>query len=241
MKTKNLLLLLPLLVNSAIAEENIETEEIKTLANKWFGDIPSGNITNRTLPKEPKQTEERRLEVSRDVPANAIYKAYHMPNKTHADYYTIDLLSDVLSLGKSSRIYVSLVKNQKLFSEISAFISGSHDEGLFTISGKLLEGVSFKTAEEAILKEVELIKKELVNAAELSKVKNKIESTTQFSETSVLNKAMSLSFAELLGNANDVNSEVENYQKVTAEGINRVANEILIKTNCSTLIYAKSK
>ena len=220
---------------------DIETEEIKTLANKWFGDIPSGNITDRKLPKEPKQTEERRLEVSRDVPANAIYKAYHMPNKTHADYYTIDLLSDVLSLGKSSRIYVSLVKNQKLFSEISAFISGSHDEGLFTISGKLLEGVSFKTAEEAILKEVELIKKELVNAAELSKVKNKIESTSQFSETSVLNKAMSLSFAELLGNANDVNSEVENYQKVTAESINRVANEILIKTNCSTLIYAKSK
>jgi len=220
---------------------NIETEEIKTLAKKWFGDIPSGKITDRKLPKEPKQTEERRLEVLRDVPANAIYKAYHMPNKKHADYYTIDLLSDVLSLGKSSRIYVSLVKNQKLFSEISAFISGSHDEGLFTISGKLLEGVSFKTAEEAILKEVDLIKKEPVNALELSKVKNKIESTTQFSETSVLNKAMSLSFAELLGDANDVNSEVENYQKVTAEGIHRVANEILIETNCSTLIYAKSK
>lgn len=220
---------------------DVETEEIKALTKKWFGDIPSGEIPKRNLPKEPKQTEARRLEVARDVPANALYKAYHMCNKTHVDYHTTDLLSDVLSLGKSSRLYTSLVKTQKLFSEISAFISGSYDEGLFTISGKLLDGVSFSDAEEAIQKELELIKTALINEDELSKVKNKIESTTQFSETSVLNKAMNLSFAELLGDANDVNLEVENYQKVTAKGINRIANEILNETNCSTLIYAKSK
>jgi predicted Zn-dependent peptidase len=220
---------------------DVETEEIKVLTKKWFGDIPSGEIPIRNLPKEPQQTEARRLEVVRDVPANALYKAYHMCNKTHVDYHTTDLLSDVLSLGKSSRLYTSLVKKQKLFSEISAFISGSHDEGLFTISGKLLDGVSFSAAEEAIQKELKLIKKELVHEGELSKVKNKIESTTQFSETSVLNKAMNLSFAELLGDANDVNLEVGHYQQVTAKGINRIANEILNETNCSTLIYAKSK
>jgi len=220
---------------------DIETEKIKTLTNKWFGNIPTGKTTERILPKEPKQKENRRLEVERDVPANAIYKAYHMCNRTHEDYYTTDLLSDILSLGKSSRLYSSLVKKQKLFSEINAFIAGSHDEGLFTISGKLLDGVTFDTAEKAILKEIKSIKQELVKEDELTKVKNKIESTTQFSETSVLNKAMSLSFAELLGNANDVNSEVENYQKVTAKGINRIANEILNETNCSTLIYSKSK
>ena len=220
---------------------DVEAKEIKALTEKWFGDIPAGKLSKRDLPAEQKQTAERRLEVKRDVPANAIYKAYHMCKKTHADYHATDLLSDVLSLGKSSRFYSSLVKEQKLFSEINAFISGSHDEGLFTITGKLLDGISFAIAEEAILKEIKLIKEELVSEDELTKVKNKIESTAQFSETSVLNKAMNLSFAELLGDANDVNLEVDNYQKVTAKDINRIANEILKKTNCSTLIYAKSK
>lgn len=218
---------------------DVELEEIKRLTEKWFGGIPSKNVPSRNLPKEPQQTEERRLKVERDVPANAIYKAYKMCSKKHSDYYSTDLLSDVLSLGKSSRLYISLVKKQKLFSEISAFISGSFDEGLLTISGKLLDGVSFKDAENSILNELEIIKSVLVDEGELTKVKNKIESTNQFSETSVLNKAMNLSFAELLGDANDVNLEVEKYQKVTAEDIKRVANEVLNESNCSTLIYSK--
>ncbi|PCJ25676.1 MAG: peptidase M16 [Flavobacteriales bacterium] len=220
---------------------NVDIGDIKQLTKKWFGDIPSGNTPLRNLPKESKQTKERRLKVERDVPANAIYKAYHMCSKNHPDYHATDLLSDVLSLGKSSRLYISLIKEQKLFSEISAFISGSHDEGLLTINGKLLDGVSFKDAESSILKEVEAIKNELVNENELSKVKNKIESTTQFSETSVLNKAMNLSFAELLGDANNVNLEVEKYQEVTAEDIKRIANQVLNESNCSTLIYAKKE
>ncbi|MBL4669061.1 MAG: insulinase family protein [Flavobacteriales bacterium] len=220
---------------------NVELNEIKQLTRKWFGDIPKGDVPQRKLPKEPQQTEEKRLEVERDVPANAIYKAYKMCSKTHPDYFITDLLSDILSLGKSSRLYISLVKKQKLFSEISAYISGSHDEGLLTISGKLQDGITFDSAEKAILKEIENIKLELVKENELSKVKNKIESTTQFSETSVLNKAMNLSFAELLGDANDVNLEVDKYQQITTEDIQRVANAILNKTNCSTLIYAKKK
>ena len=220
---------------------NIDLEQIKELSEKWFENIPSGNIPERNLPIEPQQTTEKRLKVERDVPINAIYKAYKMCSKKHSDYFTTDLLSDVLSLGKSSRFHTSLIKKQKLFSEINAFISGSFDEGLFTITGKLLDGISFEDAETAILQEVEKIKGEIVTEAELTKVKNKIESTTLFSETSVLNKAMNLSFAELTGNANDVNLEVEHYLKVTPEDIKRVANEILISTNCSTLIYAKTK
>ncbi len=218
---------------------NVKSEDILKLAKKWFENIPAGVINERKLEKEPKQIKEKRLRVERDVPTNAIYKAYKMCNKKHADYLTTDLLSDVLSLGKSSRFHTSLIKEQKLFSEINAFISGSYDEGLFTISGKLLDGISFEKAESAILAELTKIKSELASEEELTKVKNKIESTTQFSETSVLNKAMNLCFAELIGNANDVNLEFEKYQKVSAEDINRVANEILVETNCSTLIYAK--
>ncbi len=220
---------------------NVETEEIEVLAKKWFGAIPSKEIPKRNLPKEPQQNEERRLEVTRDVPANAIYKAYKMCSKIDNDYAATDLLSDVLSLGSSSRFHTSLIKEQKLFSEINAFIFGSTDEGLFVISGKLLNGVSYQNAEEAIETELEKIKAQFVDSNELNKVKNKIESTHQFSETNVLNKAMNLAFAELQNDANDVNLEVEKYQKVSAEDINRIANQILISTNCSTLIYAKKE
>jgi predicted Zn-dependent peptidase len=220
---------------------NVRTEDIKKLSKNWFENIPSGKVVKKDLPKDPKQLKEKRLRVSRDVPTNAIYKAYKMCNKQHQDYFVTDLLSDVLSLGKSSRFHNSLVKEQKLFSDINAFISGSFDEGLFTVTGKLSDNVSFEKAEEAILLELKKIKDELVNDAELTKVKNKIESTTEFSETSVLNKAMNLSFAELLGDANAVNLEVKRYQEVTAEDLKRVANEILIESNCSTLIYAKNK
>ena len=219
---------------------NIKTEEIKLLSNKWFGEIPAGNKTKRNLPIEDKQTEERRLEVKRDVPANALYKAYKMCEKSDKDFHATDLLSDILSLGTSSRFHTSLVKEQKLFSEISAYVMGSFDEGLFVISGKLLDDISYQNAELAIEEELNKIKNNLIEDTELQKVKNKIESTHQFSETNVLNKAMNLAFAELLGNANDINKEVEKYNAVTADDIHRIANQILNTSNCSTLVYAKN-
>jgi zinc protease len=220
---------------------NVELDEIKQLTKKWFEDIPQGNIHKRNLPKEPQQTEERRLRVERDVPANAIYKAYKMCHRNHKDYYATDLLSDILSLGKSSRLHIKLVKEKKLFSDINAYVLGSSNEGLLIISGNLLDGISFEIAEQAILKEIEKIKTEVIKDSELSKVKNKIESTHQFSETSVLNKAMNLSFAELNGDANNINTEPEKYRQVTSNEIKKIANQILIKTNCSTLIYAKKE
>jgi zinc protease len=136
---------------------NITTEEIKTLAEKWFGNIPSSKKPIRNLPKEPKQTEERRLQVERDVPANAIYKAYRMCKKTDDDFYATDLLSDILSNGNSARLHQALVKNNNLFSEISAYVMGSFDEGMFIISGNLQENVSFEEAENEIENELDLI------------------------------------------------------------------------------------
>ncbi len=220
---------------------NVETEEIKSLAKKWFGDIPKKETPKRNLPKEPQQSEARRLEVKRNVPANAIYKAYKMCAKTNKDYHATDLLSDILSLGSSSRFHTSLIKEQKLFSEINAYVMGSSDEGLFVISGKLSDEINYETAELSIEKELDKIKSHLVSENELQKVKNKIESTHEFSETNILNKAMNLAFAELQNDANDVNLEIEKYNSVTAEDINRIANKILIPTNCSTLIYAKKE
>lgn len=216
---------------------NVELEEVKALTEKWFGPIPAGNVPVRNLPQEPVQTEERKLSVERAVPANAIYKVWHMVDRLHPDFYATDLLSDVLSNGKSSRLYQTLVKEKQLFSDIGAYQSGDIDAGLFVISGRLNAGVTMEQAEEAIATELDKLKAEPVEERELTKLKNKLESNNVFGEMSVLNKAMNLAYAELLGDANRVNTELERYQAVTPADIQRVANTLLTAQNCSTLYY----
>ncbi len=218
---------------------NIQHEEVIQLSEKWFGNIPTGEIKQRNLPKEPQQTEARKLTLERDVPANAIYKAYHICKRTDNDFYVFDLISDLLSRGNSSRFYQSLIKEQKLFSEIDAYVTGDFDPGLLVISGKLSEGVDFETAENAIHKEIEKLQTELINANDLQKLKNNVESHHVFGQMSVLNKAMALAFAELMGDIELVNNEVAKYNSITSQQIKDIANKFLIENNCSTLYYKK--
>jgi predicted Zn-dependent peptidase len=220
---------------------DVDTKEIRKLSQKWFGSIPEGKVTKRKLPPEPIQTKGRKKTVVRNIPSDTIYKAYHCSSRLDKEYYTVDLLSDILSNGKSSRFFQELLMKKKLFSEINAYQTGDLDKGLFIISGKLSEGVKMEKAEDAIIKELEKIKKDLVKEDELKKVKNKIESTLIFSEISVLNKAMNLAFAELMGGAQQVNTEIDRYQSVTSKMIQQQANEILKESNCSTLYYKAKK
>lgn len=216
---------------------NVKSEEVKLLAEKWFGDIPARASIKRNLPKEPKQIQARTMTVHADVPLDAIYKAYHMPARGDKNYYVVDLISDILSSGKSSRFYKNLVKEKKLFSEINAYITGSIDPGLFVIDGKLMKGVKMQDAEEAINEELKKLHNERVSNEELEKVKNRVESQIEFSEMEALNKALNLAFAELLGNPNLVNEEKELYLSVTPERLQWQAQEVLCESNCSTLYY----
>ncbi len=218
---------------------DVEVEQVKALAEKWFEPIDAGVKPKRNLPVEPEQTEYRSLTVERDVPINSIYRAYRMCARTDAEYHTIDLISDILSRGNSSRLYKNLIKDKQLFSDIHAYVMGDFDKGIFVISGKVNDGVSIDAAEAGIDAEIAKLQNELVAADELQKCKNKVESTVTYSEADVLNKATNLAISELLGDANLINKEIENYQKVTAEQIKEQANKILQKTNCSTLFYLK--
>lgn len=216
---------------------NVKAAEILELAEKWFGDIPPGNTPPRQLPKEPPQTGLQTLTVHADVPLDAIYKAWHMPGRLEDGYYAADLITDVLSGGKSSRLYQSLVKEKKLFSDIHAYQTGAIDPGLIVVEGKLVKGVKMEDAEEAIDEEIALITSKKIEERELTKVKNRIESQIAFSETEVLNKTMNLAYYELLGDANLVNEEVNHYLNVTADDIYREANRIFTRNNCSVLYY----
>lgn len=216
---------------------HVDTQEVRKLAEKWFGPIPSVPTPERHLPQEPVQAEARRDEFSTDVPANDIYMAFHMADRKSEQYYVSDLISDILSRGTSSRLYRRLVKERQLFGEVNAYLTGSLDPGLFMLEGKPLAHVPVEEAEQAIWEELEDLKAGLVEDYELEKVKNKIESTMAFSEMSILDKAMNLAYFELLGDAQELNLEAARYGAVTAEQIQEAARQIFTRDNSSTLIY----
>jgi predicted Zn-dependent peptidase len=220
---------------------DVTLQQVKDLAEKWFGPIPAGQKYHRDLPQEPEQHDERRLTVTAKVPLNDVYIAFQMEGRLGESFHAIELISDILSRGHSSRLYKALVKDKELFSEVHAYISGSVDTGMFVVEGKPLDGIHIEDAEAAIWEELERIKAEEVPADELTKVKNKTESTMIFSEMSLLDKAMNLSYYELLGDADMLNHETQRFLAVTAAEIQQQARQLFRKDNSSTLIYLAEK
>lgn len=216
---------------------NVTTERVKALAEKWFGDIPSGERYKRNVPQEPEQKEERKLEVKANVPLDALYKTWHIYPRLDRKYYITDLLSDILSGGGSSRLYQSLVKEKQFFSNIECYHFGTADAGLLCIEGKLVKGIKMEDAEKAIEAELDKMKNELVDEAELQKVKNKTESMIAFEDMSIMNRANSLAYYEWLGDASWMNFELDKYGSVTTEDILQESRNIFRKENSNTLYY----
>jgi len=216
---------------------NVTKEEVRKLSEKWFGPIPTGSNAKRSLVSEPQQLQKRTAEVKANVPADALYMSWHMPGRFHDDYYAIDLLSDILSRGKSSRFHNILVKEKEIFTSVSSFVIGTIDPGMFVVSGRIREGITLLEAEA----EVNLILKEVINEGvskeELLKVKNQAISTLAFGEVEVMNRAMNLAFAKLSGDANLVNTEAMKIEAVTLSDIQRVAATVLVENNSSVLYY----
>ena len=214
---------------------NLEFDEVKRLTEKWFGDIPSGPKPERKLPFEPEQIDYRELTIQREVPANAFYYAFKMVDRKHTDFLSTDLLSDALGRDKSSQLYISLKKEQNLVSNISAYITGSIDTGLLVISGKLNEGVSFEQLDTALWKELDKVTNSLFSDNDLKRLLNKILTSKEFQDQGILNRAMSLCTYELLGDAEMINHESDHYHRITTADIQRVAQSVLQKTNCTLL------
>jgi zinc protease len=216
---------------------NITVEKVRSLAEKWFGPIEPGEKYVRRLPAEPLQSAARKLEVHADVPLDALYKCWHIAARLDPGYYAADLITEILGGGTSSRLYQSLVKEKKLFSNIDCSHHGTVDEGLLSIEGKLVKGVKIEDAEAALEEVLNKLKAEVVNETELQKVKNKTESIIAFEDLTLMNRANSLAFYELLGDADLMHTELSRYNKVTAEDIHNASNIIFKDTNSSTLWY----
>jgi predicted Zn-dependent peptidase len=216
---------------------NINPDKVFMLADKWFSPIGRRNPAGRNLPAEPLQDSPRTLTVRRNVPVDSLYKVWHIGPRKSDDFYSLDLLTDLLSGGDSGRLFNKLVREKNFFSEINAFITSDIDPGLVILNGKLMKNVDIYAADSAVNEVIDELKDSRIKDNELEKVKNKFESSTVLSNTSILNKAMNLSFYELLGDPNLVNREVESFRAVTHEMVKEAANKYLTTRNCTTLYY----
>jgi len=216
---------------------NVNLQQIKELSEKWFGSIPAGDKYQRSLPAEPRQTSARKLEIKSRVPLDALYKCWHMDARLDKGYYAAELITELLSGGGSSRLYQSLVKEKQLFSNIECYHFGSTDAGLMVIEGKLVKGVKMETADAAIEEELEKLRRQTIPDKELQKAKNKTEAALAFEDMSVMNRANSLAFYELLGNANLINEELGRYQELSVEDIRNHTNKIFDTNNSNTIYY----
>ena len=220
---------------------NITVEKAEKLATDWFGPIPRRKIRTRTLPAEPLQTEERSLTIEKDIPSEAIYKVWHIGPRNNHDFHALDVITDLLAGGESGRLHTKLVRDRKLFSEINAYITSDIDPGLVILQGKLMKGIEIESADQSVNEVLNGLLDTSNMEEEMEKVRNKYESSTVFSNTSILNKAVSLAHYELLGDPDLINSEVDAYRSVSSEMVAEAAEKYFRPSNCSSLYYKSTR
>ncbi len=220
---------------------NVDVNHTTDRVNHWFGDIPCREQYVRNLPQEPQRTEGVLVEVERDVPQSLLIKAWAMPHRLHPDYHAVDLVSDLLGRGRSSRLHRSLVMEQRLFNEIHCYVSGDQDSGLLTVSGMVAPGVDMEKANEAVNLELTRLMTVSITEEELTKVKNKYLSSQGFEESSLLSKAMNLCYFQLLGDAALINTEEAKYRKVSVSDVARIATSVIQPQNEVKVYYHSTK
>ena len=218
---------------------NISAEDTFRLAEKWFGGIPKKTVQPRALPQEQPQKRIRRKTVMRDVPADMLVMAFHMPERKSHDYHTCDLITDLLSAGQSSRMIQHLIRRDHLFTSIDAYIQGSMDAGLLFVIGRVADGITLEEAETGVWKELETLQTQSIPDEEFEKVRNRAEAERTFNNINYLNRAINMAQMELVGQDRELNEELQRYCTVTAEDIMRVAKDIFVKKNCSVLYYKR--
>jgi len=191
-----------------------------------FDAIPARPMHRLAREQEPKQMTSQVLEDEGRYPSSVLYFAWLMDGRNGEDYYAYDLLSDVMSLGRSSFFYQHLVKVQKICAHIDAYITGTEDEGLFIIEARPAHGMAMEDMEAAIWNELALLQKTQVDDQVLAKLKNKNESTMSFSNVSAAHKATNLAYYESLGDAELINTEVDRIAEVTKEHLFQVVNQL---------------
>jgi len=219
----------------------VKLAEVKALAEKWFEPIPGGEKPARTRKQEPEQQEDRRMEISADVPSDRIYRAYPVPGRYDAGFYAVDLMSDLLGRNESSFLYLNLVQDARLFDSLHAHQTGSLDPGLLVIQGQVAEGITLEDAEIALDKAISSFVASGIQEKDLQRVKNQAEASLVFGEVEVLNRAMNLAMAANAGNVDFVNSEADQIASVPLADVQKWADKLFVRGKKNTLLYRKQK
>jgi predicted Zn-dependent peptidase len=170
-----------------------------------------------------------------------IYKAYHCCSRVHSDYYTTDIISELLGTGDSSRLHETLVDKLDVCTEVDCYISGTDDENLLLVEAKPNDGISLEELDLAIQKALKEFCEQALKERELEKVINKACNYLSFTNENHHNKAFNLAYFKSIEKLELYNNEQSEYRAVTPEQILRVSNEILNESNCNTLYYKSSK
>ncbi|MBS1615045.1 MAG: insulinase family protein [Bacteroidetes bacterium] len=218
---------------------DINTPEVIKMVTKYFGGIPKGTRPiPRDLPQEPQSMAEKRVTFYDNIQLPAVVIAYHTPKPNTPDYYALDLLTNLLSQGKSSRLQKEVVDKEQKAVQVGAGATGNEDPSIMIMFGIANIGVSPDTLEKAMLAEVEKVQKNGVTDAEMKKLM--VQTETQFAEQNrkvlgvVTNLATDYTYFK---DANLVNTELAKYQAVTKEDIQRVARKFFRKENRLVVYY----
>ena len=216
---------------------NITIKQIADLANKWFGDIPSNNLNPVLYPTEPKQTQKQNIKINAKVPFDYIVKAWHIEERLHPNFYTMDLITDIMGSGDSARLYQSLIKENPLFNSINCYHLGAIDPSLFVITGKINKGISMEEADNSINNEIEILKNNLLTETEIKKISNRIETIHSFENMQIMNRAHNMAYFDMLNILDQIDNELEKYQFITNQQVQHYAKNTFIETNENTLYY----
>ena len=216
---------------------NITIKQIADLANKWFGDIPSNNLNPVIYPTEPKQTQKQSIKINAKVPFDYIVKAWHIEERLHPNFYTMDLITDIMGSGDSARLYQSLIKENPLFNSINCYHLGAIDPSLFVITGKINKGISMEEADNSINNEIEILKNNLLTETEIKKISNRIETIHSFENMQIMNRAHNMAYFDMLNILDQIDNELEKYQFITNQQVQHYAKNTFIETNENTLYY----
>ena len=218
---------------------DINASQAKDMIAKYFGDIPKGSkAIPRPTEVEPVHTAEKRVKFYDNVQLPAVILAYHIPKQGTADYYSVQLLTQLLSQGKSSRFEKEIVDNQQKAIQTASFDLGNEEPGLAIMLGIANMGIKSEDLEKSLLAEIEKVKKEGITDEEYKKLENQAENDFITQNQKDLGVATNLAtYYTFQGNANLINTELEQYRKVTKDDIKRVANKYLTKENRLVIYY----
>ncbi len=216
---------------------NVSLDEVRRLADKWFASIPYRDIDTTPIPAEPPHLRQRRRTVRRNVPNQVLYMTFGIGSRSDADFPVWDMLSDILSNGRSSWFYRNLVVGQHLFTSIDAFVQPRTDGGELIIAGMPAGGVQMADAEAAVWRLLDKLKATTLSESELDKLKNKFETSDATSNMDNENIASNLAYWEMAGDAELINQQTALYRAVDAKKVKREARRILTRKNSNVLWY----